>query len=77
MLRARRRSDVFLENNRPNAGNQTTSLARRPYSSYKRLKTKTHGRTYDVLTKLRNAGYRLSESRSELFKTETEWIGQK
>ena len=31
----------------------------------------------DVLTKLENAGYRLSESNSELFKTEKEWIGQK
>ena len=31
----------------------------------------------DVLTKLENAGYRLSESKSELFKTEIEWIGHK
>ena len=31
----------------------------------------------DVLTKLQNAGYRLSESKSELFKTEIDWIGHK
>ena len=31
----------------------------------------------DVLAKLENAGYRLSESKSELFKTEIEWIGHK
>ena len=31
----------------------------------------------DVLTRLENAGYRLSESKSEFFKTETEWIGHK
>ena len=31
----------------------------------------------DVLTKLENAGYRLSESKSEIFKTELEWIGHK
>ena len=31
----------------------------------------------DVLSKLENAGYRLSESKSELFKTEIEWIGHK
>ena len=31
----------------------------------------------DVLTKLENAGYRLSESKSELYKTEIEWIGHK
>ena len=31
----------------------------------------------DVLTKLENAGYRLSGSKSELFKTEIEWIGHK
>ena len=31
----------------------------------------------DVLSKLENVGYRLSESKSELFKTKTEWIGHK
>ena len=31
----------------------------------------------DVLTKLENAGYRLSESISKLFQTEIEWIGLK
>ena len=31
----------------------------------------------DVLTRLENAGYRLSENKSELFKTETEWIGHR
>ena len=31
----------------------------------------------DVLTKLEIAAYRLSESKSELFKTEKEWIGHK
>ena len=31
----------------------------------------------DVLTKLENAGNRLSESKSEFFKTEIEWIGHK
>ena len=31
----------------------------------------------DVLTKLENAGYRLSKSKSKLFKTEIEWIGHK
>ena len=30
-----------------------------------------------MLTKLENAGYRLSESKSEFFKTEIEWIGHK
>ena len=29
----------------------------------------------DVLTKLENVGYRLSETKSEFFKTEIEWIG--
>ena len=31
----------------------------------------------EVLTKLKNACYRLCESISELFKTEFEWIGHK
>ena len=31
----------------------------------------------DVLTKLENAGYRLSKNKSEFFKTKIEWIGQK
>ena len=31
----------------------------------------------DVLTKLENAGYRLSETKSEFFKTEIEWFGHK
>ena len=31
----------------------------------------------DVLSKLENAGYRLCENKSELFKTEIEWIGHK
>ena len=31
----------------------------------------------DVLTKLENAGYRLSETKSEFFKTEIEWIGHR
>ena len=31
----------------------------------------------DVLTRLENAGYRLSENNSELLKTEIEWIGHK
>ena len=31
----------------------------------------------DVLSRLENAGYRLSESKSEFFKTEIEWIGHK
>ena len=31
----------------------------------------------DVLSKLENAGYRLRESKSELFKTEIEWFGHK
>ena len=31
----------------------------------------------EVITKLENAGYRLSESESEIFKTEIEWIGHK
>ena len=31
----------------------------------------------DILTRLENAGYRLSESKSEFFKTEIEWIGHK
>ena len=31
----------------------------------------------DVLTRLENAGYRLSENKSELFKTEIKWIGHK
>ena len=32
---------------------------------------------FDVLTKLENAGCRLSESKFELFKTDIEWIGHK
>ena len=31
----------------------------------------------DVLTRLENAGYKLSENKSEFFKTEIEWIGHK
>ena len=31
----------------------------------------------EVLSMLENAGYRLSGSKSELFKTEVEWIGYK
>ena len=31
----------------------------------------------DVLTKLENAGYRLSENKSKFFQTEFEWIGHK
>ena len=29
----------------------------------------------EVLTKVENAGYRLSENKTEVFKTETEWVG--
>ena len=31
----------------------------------------------DVLSKLENAGYRMSGSKSERFKTKIEWIGHK
>ena len=31
----------------------------------------------EVLTRLENAGYRLSENKSEFFKSEIEWIGHK
>ena len=31
----------------------------------------------DILTKIENAGYRLSETKSELSKIEIEWIGRK
>ena len=31
----------------------------------------------DLLTRLENAGYRLSENKSELFKTEIEWVGHR
>ena len=31
----------------------------------------------DVLTKLENAGYRLSENKTEFFKSEIEWVGHK
>ena len=31
----------------------------------------------EVLTKLENAGYRLSESKTEIFKIEIEWVGHK
>ena len=31
----------------------------------------------DVLTKLENTGYRLSDTKSEFFKTEIEWIGHR
>ena len=31
----------------------------------------------EVLTKLKNAGYRLSENRTEFYKTEIEWVGHK
>ena len=31
----------------------------------------------EVLTKLENAGYRLSESKTEFFKTEIKWVGHK
>ena len=31
----------------------------------------------DVLTRLEKTGYRLSENKSEFFKTEIEWIGHK
>ena len=34
-------------------------------------------KSIDVLTKLGDAGYSLSESKCELFKTEIEWIGHK
>ena len=31
----------------------------------------------ELLTKLENAGYRLSENKSEFFKSEIEWVGDK
>ena len=31
----------------------------------------------DLLSKLENAGYRLSQSKSKVLKTEIEWIGSK
>ena len=31
----------------------------------------------DVLTKLEKTGFRLSETKSEFFKTENDWIGHK
>ena len=52
-------------------------MARRYNRSNKRLKAKTHGRTNRRVNKIGNAEYRLSESKSELFKTEIEWIGHK
>ena len=31
----------------------------------------------DVLTKIENAGYRLSENKTEFFKSKIEWVGHK
>ena len=40
-----------------------------------RFKRRTQKRIRHVLTRLENAGYRLSENKSEYFKTDIEWIG--
>ena len=40
-------------------------------------KEKHEKELFEVLTRLENAGYRLSENKSEFFKSEVEWIGHK
>ena len=43
----------------------------------KRTKEQHKRELIDVLTKLENAGYRLSENKTGFFKSEKEWVGQK
>ena len=43
----------------------------------KRTKGTTQEELIEVLTRLKNAGYRLSKNKSEFFKSEVEWIGHK
>ena len=62
--------DQTLENKHP-AGLEDIIVVR------KGSKQKHIDELVDVLTKLENARYRLSENKSELFKTEIEWIGNK
>ena len=52
-------------------------MIRRHYCGNKGSKEQHKKELIDVLFKLENAGYRLSENKSEFFKTEIEWIGHK
>ena len=52
-------------------------MAGRYHYRNKRPKEQHKKEVIEVLTRLENAGYRLSENKSEFFKSEGEWIGHK
>ena len=52
-------------------------MVRRYYCGKKGCKEEHMKELIDVVTKLENAGYRLSETKPVFFKTEIEWIGHR
>ena len=64
------RIDQTLENNHPAWLDDIIIVTKGPKEQHKKELT-------EVLTPLENAGYRLSENKSEFFKSEVEWIGHK
>ena len=62
--------DQTLENKHPAWLDDILVVTKRTKEQHKR-------ELIDVLTKLENAGYRLSENKTELLKSEIEWVGHK
>ena len=62
--------DQTLENKHPAWLDDIIIVTKGPKEQHKKELT-------EVLTRLENAGYRLSENKSEFFKSEVEWIGHK
>ena len=62
--------DQTLENKHPALLDGIIIVTKGPKEQHKNELT-------EVLTRLENAGYRLSENKSEFFKSEVEWIGHK
>ena len=62
--------DQTLENQHPAWLDDTLIVTKGTKEQHKRELT-------EVLTKLENASFRLSENNSEFFKSETEWVGHK
>ena len=77
LLRVSRHSDDISRKNRPNTGEKHPALLDDIIVVTKGSKRNHLDEIIDVLSKLENAGYRLSENKSEHFKTEIESIGHK
>ena len=61
----------------PNTGAQTSGVVTWHIGNTKRTKEQHKRELIEVLKMLKDAGYRLTESQTDLFKTEIEWVGNK